>query len=279
MRTSFKNPLVGPRTPARSFSPKVLDGRSCVEVSAVEPEDVPSEIGDELLGVGRVADFALSPIDAPKFARSFFDRAVNAYAKAVHGAIEDLQIEVVRMPSGVKRYDAPGGDRISVIAMSWWIDHDALRDRAKLDAVLDLMKAKLPESMPRRYGYFEPPPFKLAVDGEAHFREFMRYAIKKGAVVCPTRPVVGWYVRNEDGPGPTLLGYCANSLEIQIEANTLAQLGWERQLRSFWRDMSVLLHPFYGDVLLLGGFELRGGTTYGGESHPVPGFVERRSER
>ncbi len=27
-----------------------------VEVSAVEPEDVPSEIGDELLGVGRVAD-------------------------------------------------------------------------------------------------------------------------------------------------------------------------------------------------------------------------------
>lgn len=27
-----------------------------VEVSAVEPEDEPSEIGDELLGVGRVAD-------------------------------------------------------------------------------------------------------------------------------------------------------------------------------------------------------------------------------
>ncbi len=40
-----------------------------VEVSAVEPEDVPSEIGDELLGVGRVADFALWPIDATKSAR------------------------------------------------------------------------------------------------------------------------------------------------------------------------------------------------------------------
>jgi len=99
----------------------------------------------------------------------------------------------------------------------------------------------------------------------------VRYAIKEGAIVYPTRPVVGWYVRNEDGPGPALLGYCANSLEIQIEANTLAQLGWERQFRSFWRDMSVLLHPFYGDVRLLGGFELCGGTTYGGESHPVPG--------
>jgi len=32
-----------------------------------------------------------------------------------------------------------------------------------------------------------------------------------------------------------------------------------------------LAAPVYGDVRLLGGSELRGGTTYGGESHPVPG--------
>lgn len=54
-------------------------------------------------------------------------------------------------------------------------------------------------------------------------------------------------------------GFRSNHLSVEVDRAILAQPGWERQLRKFWRAVSLVLQPFFGDVRTLDGYRRVGG--------------------
>jgi hypothetical protein len=162
--------------------------------------------------------------------------------------------------------------KFSVVEMTWWVDTRALRDHDVLDRVLDIMERVLPEAIAKRYGFFEPPEFRLAEEGVQHFRTFVKDTIDESDVVFyPHPPLASLFLTSSFDPGGTDLGYRANVLKLSIESSALAQPKWATRVRTFWREVSETIRPFFGDVRTLGGFERHGGTIYGGESHPITG--------
>jgi hypothetical protein len=162
--------------------------------------------------------------------------------------------------------------KFSVVQMTWWVDTNALRDHVVLDRVLDIIEDLLPEALAKRYGFFEPPEFRLAEEGVQHFRTFVKDTIDEDDVVFyPHAPLASLFITRSFAPGGTSLGYRANVLTLSIESKALEKPNWASRIHTFWRDVSETIRPFFGDVRTLGGFERIGGTVYGGESHPITG--------
>lgn len=246
-----------------------------IDKAAVEDEDVPEAVAAMLPGIRWLTEMSLSPIGAPDPGRAFLRRAATAIAKESHGVVEDKQTDEMRLPSGVKRFSSPERtEKVALLTLSWWVNDDRLRDSASLGKIIDLLKSHLPEAVARRYGEYEPPKFKLAEQGEEHFRRFVSSTptIGFGGVFYTTRPVTSFHLSNDETPGPSRLGYRANRLEIEAEASALAQAGWAAQLMSTWRAISLHLRPFFADVRVLRGFDMARGRIWVGsdaEEHPV----------
>jgi hypothetical protein len=79
------------------------------------------------------------------------------------------------------------------------------------------------------------------------------------------------FLRSSVEPGGTSVGYRANLFELSIESRALDKPRWASRIHAFWRAVSETIHPFFGDVRTLGGFERHSGTIYGGASHPITG--------
>jgi hypothetical protein len=163
--------------------------------------------------------------------------------------------------------------KFSVVQMTWWVDSNALRDPIVIDRVLDIMEDLLPEAIAKRYGFFEPPEFRLSEEGVQHFRNFVKDTIDEGDVVFyPHPPVASLFITSSFEPGGTSLGYRANVLTVSIESKVFAQPKWTSRVQAFWFAINETIQPFFGDVRTLGGFERHGLGIYGGERHPIGGY-------
>lgn len=241
------------------------------DTCAVEIEDVPVYIAAHIPGIAWLVELHLAPLSAPVAGISKVQSLAKSIARDFHGVIEDPQNDEILLPSGLKRFVAPRAAKtFDALKMSWWVADDCLRDAHGLNRLVDVMKDRLPEAIPRRYGEYEPPQYRLEVHGEQHFRNFLVNETLMGIYRC-TRPVIELSISNSDAPGVDSRGggYKANLFAVMIEAAALQQPGWEKQLRSFWESVSLLLQPIFGDVRILRGFERHGGSIYGGERHPV----------
>ena len=251
-------------------------------VVACLAEDIPDDVVGHLPGIAHQVDLSLEPIDAPAAGKAAIWMAARAIAKAAHGVIEDPQTDQVELPSGVKRIvpikHAPN-ERVSVLTMSWWFDHDRFSDRRSILSLVDALERWLPEAMPRRYGLYEPPQYELAKTGRDHLVEFLVANLTDTIVWYAHRPV--FYVFNSisRNPGWIMHGgkqtYRCNRISIDIDAAVLEQPGWQPGLERAWRELSRLLHPFFGDVRTLRGHIARGRSfafDSETESHPVKGW-------
>ena len=132
---------------------QVVVGRS----AKVLPEDAPETVAQALPGIAYLTELNLSPINAPETARKFLSRSAVAIAKVIHGVVFDPQADQVTLPSGIKRFARPSAsESASVISMSWWFI-EGLAACGEFGPLLDVLKAELPEGLPRRYGSFALP--------------------------------------------------------------------------------------------------------------------------
>ena len=67
----------------------------------------------------------------------------------------------------------PEGTGGGLLQLSWFVEDVAPLTRALPTEMLDLFQRTIPEVLPRRYGLWEPPQFKLATDGIDHLRDFL----------------------------------------------------------------------------------------------------------
>lgn len=261
----------------------VLQGRSwqiavCAP-QAVEPEDVPPGAAELLPGLSLLVELSLEPISAPKAALSALTSVARSLAVELAGVIEDPQEGTLSLPRGAKRYEKPKPEeRFTVLDLSWWYAPSPLRLDDGPRTLLAILAKHLPESVPRRYGLWEPPQYKTDETGVAGLESFIAQNLDNSPVFYTTRPVVGFSIADCNATAHPRLGVRANRLNIEAEASVLDQPGWERALRRVWRDVSSFLRPFYGEARLLSNFMWRGATTYSDmktEIHPVRSWFWR----
>jgi hypothetical protein len=240
----------------------------------VEEEDVPAEVDRSLPGLAFLTEIHLEPFDAPEAARKFAAKVAGAIAKAAHGAVVDEQAVTVDLPRGVKRFRTEPGASVDLLAMSWWWTGNALATAEGLGRFVALLERYVPEALPRRYGLYEPPEFKLEEEGIAHLVEFLHEAGSEFVILYPTLPALGLSLNLQDEAGHGPYGFAAHHLQVDFDRSALEQPGWEAALKRFWKAASRLLGPFYGDVRTLGGYERRGSRLWvpvDAEPHPVDG--------
>ena len=153
----------------------------------VDNEDIPEEVVGYLSGIQYVIDLHLEPAGAPKAAHTLLQKTAKILAKKYHGVIEDPQTDSLTLPSGVKRYAAPpkqtgDGKPRAELSMHWMLPNDSpLLKEGGINALVEYFSRNLPEAMPRRYGQFEPPKYKIEENGKEHFLNF--YKEHKGEIV------------------------------------------------------------------------------------------------
>ncbi|HZS44348.1 MAG TPA: hypothetical protein VFC63_04550 [Blastocatellia bacterium] len=227
----------------------------------VQPEDIPEDINLLLPGIRYLTEINLSPINFSWLARRSINRVAKSVAKAAHGVIFDPQEGSITTPSGVKRYESRRREqRFSILEMNWLFTDGPLLEKNGPEIFVKFLETRLPESMPRRYGEYEPVQHLYAKTGRDHFLQFLcdnNWSI----VWYPTRPVlhvnVTSYGKNW---GPTSRGFRANKVSLAIEASAINQPGWETAIKDIWYKLSELITPFYGDVKILDGYVSSGAT-------------------
>lgn len=218
----------------------------------MDAEDVREQIAALLPGIAYLIRLSVEPGHAPKTARQLLMRSARSLAKAGHGVIYDPQEDSIALGAGVKKFAPPGKEQQDqTLMLAWWFGPDALATKAGFEELVNLLRRHLPEALPRRYGTYEPLEHRLSETGEAHLAEFLAAEGRTFMpVLYPHRPVTGLTLHLPEpfGQSPTWEGFRANTISIQILAAALRQPGWERQIQTFWRQMSEFLQPFRGDV-------------------------------
>lgn len=242
-------------------------------------EDIPEEIFPQLPGIKFLTEVNLEPIGAPKSAYVKLNQIVKHVGEKINGIVEDKQSDKIYMPTGVSKYIPVKGkknERFSTLAFTWLFTESPLLEKNGVKRFVKLLEKYLPEALPRRYGLYEPPQFKLEEKGLEHFIEFLEKNRSNFGVWYPTKPVISvsvcfdeeWGFRHYGGSNK----FRANYVEVEIDSEVLNQLGWEDHLRKFWRALSVFIKPFYGDVRFLNNL-IRSKTTYWidakSERHPI----------
>jgi len=245
----------------------------------IEHDDIPPEIAEILPGLSTLVELRLEPISAPKSARALLSSTARAIAEALAGIVEDPQESSLSLPRGAKRYAAPKRDeRFTVLALSWWYMDSPLRSLRGVADFVTILHKNVKEALPRRYGLWEPPPFKAEETGLDAFVDFLHQNLDEGVVCYTSRPVVGVHISDCAAAPHPRLGFRSNHVTIEFEASALEQPGWELAIRNLWRAVSLFLRPFYGDVRLLAEHIVRDGTVASDirtESHPVRSWFWR----
>jgi hypothetical protein len=230
-----------------------------------------------LPGIGYLTELKLSavaPHRAPQSAQRVLRRTATSIARIARGVIVEPDTDSVTVPAGVQRFIRQHADGYPrrLLSLSWWFTAGPLLC-GDFEPLLRVCAAELPEALPRRYGTSLPPEYEYAEEGREHFLAFLRANARGLASIWhPSAPVVDVMLGIPESVGNSKKGFRAAFLTVTIDADALRQAGWERALRRFWRAVSELVQPFYGDVRQLDGYRRSRGRyliTADSERHPV----------
>jgi hypothetical protein len=225
-----------------------------------ESEDAPDDVAAAIPGIAWVTELNLHPFDAPAKAVADLTKLARKLAMAGRGAVYDPQTDTADCPRGAKRFVAPERDAPgALLTLSWWFDQQAFSAPESFGQFLELLETLLPEALPRRYGTIEPPEYRYEPDGRPALERFLHAHGHDFILWYANAPVIDVDFSLTREWGSNRDGFRTNYLSVTVDAAVLAQPGWERQLRKFWRGVSLSLKPFYGDVRTLGGYRRSGG--------------------
>lgn len=212
-----------------------------------EPEDMPAEVFLSIPGIKFLTDINIEPTPTD----NAYIEKVNRYAKKLArenmGVLEDPQAGFVYTPSGVKTASLPPIFKDEpTISLSWYMDSKfPLKD--KLSDFVDLLKEYMPNALPRRYGEYEPPKYKLQETGIEHLKEFLQK--EKSPVWYAAKPVTYLFISEAYGEERHRLGYRCNRIELLILISYYNMENWNRTAKKLFKKAAVLLKPFYAEII------------------------------
>lgn len=170
--------------------------------SKVLQDDVPEEIANALPGINYLTELNLEGLSTNE-ARELLPSNANHIAKELHGVIFDPQEGTTRTPAGVKRVVPPAKqETFSVLSFSWWFLESSLLSCVGLETFVSLFEKLLPETVPKRYGLYEPPQHVYTETGKPHLLQFLEENAFDMKVWYPHGPVSSVYWGSPSRQGP-----------------------------------------------------------------------------
>lgn len=227
------------------------------DLDPVEDEDIPDEVFATLRGITHQIALHVMPASAPKAAITRARQLARRLAEAGAGLWQDLQTDTLKLATTARPAPRPkpASSRVTVLSLVWAMDHSAVMTRDGIGALLDVLQRHLPEALPRRYGPHEPPQFKYAETGRAHFID--TYVADPHMAIYATRPAFGLSlpafpagVRVISARG----NYWAATVSIELNATVLDDPAMAAHLPKAFAAISARLRPFYGEARCLTGY-------------------------
>lgn len=218
---------------------------------AVEDEDIPLQVSQELPGLKYLITCNLEPITNNLNLIKELLKLGKTIAKNGIGVIEDPQTDEIILPSGVKRIlEIEKTERFSILKLSWWLNDYSILDKNNLISLLTAISRYLPEALPRRYGLFEPPK-EIFKDIET-FSDYILQNYRDSIVWYPSKPVdyVNFGIPDPIGP-ISKSGYRFGHFSISIDTGVLKMPGWKTSISRLFKQVTSILTPFYGDIYIL----------------------------
>ena len=214
----------------------------------VDSEDIPSEVRKALPGIRFLVQLHLEG-DAPAAAVDDLLEVARGLARRARGVIVDQQTCTIETPRGVHRLtveSAPAAE--SLVQISWFTMASSRFTAALPGELLDLFERTLPNLLPRRYDWAEPPQFRLETDGLGHFRSFLARHVRDPIVWKCQRPCRDVHVEVPVETGPTRRGFRCNRLTVDVDGVVMGDAAWRVELFRLWLSVADLIHPFYAEV-------------------------------
>ena len=131
--------------------------------SAIDDEDVPDAASGAIGATGWLVQLSMKPSTEATWPQEL---AIQL-ARAADGVVYDPQLHRVTWPKGFQPRDRETGEvRIEQIAFDWFTTWPS-DDRKLPLRLLGLLRSHYPEGLPRRYGGYEPMPFRFQGEGAA----------------------------------------------------------------------------------------------------------------
>jgi hypothetical protein len=214
----------------------------------VEPEDIPAQVRALLPGLRFLTQFYLEG-NASSSAQKKLLSMARGLARSARGVVVDQQQGTVETPRGVQRLEIePEGTGGGLLQLSWFVEDVAPLTRALPTEMLDLFQRTIPEVLPRRYGLWEPPQFKLATDGIDHLRDFLAKNLRDTIVWYCHKPCQYVFKSIPDRVGATPRGFRCGRLTLNIDGKAAGDRAWRVELTRLWLAVADLIQPFDAEI-------------------------------
>jgi hypothetical protein len=197
-----------------------------------ELEDVPEEMVGSVLGVS--AGYQVLIEGSADQSMPLAIRFAKKLAAAANGAVFDPQTDQVWAKAGQRVAARPErNERIDVIDIDWYFAGGTTN---LAERYLAAARRHLPEALPRRFGEFEPLPFKLEESGDSGFVE----------AVDQSKSLLFWSAKFPALSGNVSVNsYRAGEWEpvphisITVERSAFGDVRWRSALRSFFLEIGT----------------------------------------
>ena len=137
----------------------------------IAPEDVPGAASGAIRRAGWLTALSVKPSGGA----SWPGELATHLARAAEGVVYDPQRDAVTWPSGWRaRAGSEAKEVIDLVELCWYVTRAAPREEAP-ETLLELLRARSPAALPRRYGDVEPFQHRFVGDGaDVEFAAFWR---------------------------------------------------------------------------------------------------------
>lgn len=169
-------------------------------------------------------------------------------AKEFHGVIEDPQLEnsVISVVKGKKFTRSTRN--ADIISICWYIDPKESLS-CKIADFIDLIEKYFPFAMPRRYGSFEPPQYKLSENGKEHLIDFLKK--ESFPVIYCQKPVTHIFLSDAcvDNQRFCIEEYRCNKIEIELLKEAYSEENRQFAVKRLFKETAKLFKPFYAEII------------------------------
>ena len=214
----------------------------------VEAEDIPTQVRTLVPGIRFLTQFHLEG-DAPETVHKRLMTVARGLARAARGVVVDQQQGTIQTPRGVQRLEVEPQSTVGRLLQLSWFVHDAgPLARSLPTEILDAFQRTISEVLPRRYGLYEPPQFKLETHGLDHLRQFLQENLHDFIVWYCHKPCQYVFVSIPDRVGATPRGFRCGRLTLDVNGNVAGDPAWRVELTRLWLAIADLIHPFCAEI-------------------------------
>ncbi|MGK0342501.1 MAG: hypothetical protein ACJAXW_003059 [Candidatus Azotimanducaceae bacterium] len=219
----------------------------------LESEDIPDDIDCLLPGISAQYELNLT-LDAPDSSYKKLHSTAKSLAKACDGLVYDPQLDKVIFPRKISRYKpsrkpkTDENDPVKVVTLGFWFLGTTLDSREEVANLVLSLQHLIPETIPKRYGTYEPFQGNLERNGLNHYIDVFHYNSNRRSLFGTyTKPVYDIDLKYKPNSWSLDLFEC-NFFSIRILADCLNAAGWCAQIERTFTELIVLLNPFYAEI-------------------------------